>query len=76
MEKAWVLDFQKNKATPEAQAEIRELWADNELGNDTYYHSTTLEELREEGEYPAIIAYLETQAELKEDDTIMLHWWW
>lgn len=55
--------------------EMRDMWAEKELGNDDYYVPVTVAELEEEDEYPVIQTYLITQG-VSRDQVVLIHFWW
>lgn len=72
-----VFDAQTFECPKEVEDDVRKVWADNEFGNDYYYLSTSIEALEEEGngDYKHLVAHLRNEG-LKDDEEILLHWWW
>jgi len=86
-EKVVYLDAQvnSNDIPKEAYDELRDLWATNELGNDTEYFNWEWEGMIGDGDDHYINKYFNLAKFLKEqlvkegypeDQSIMIHWWW
>ena len=74
VEKVWFFDAQWSDCPTFIEDEVRQLWADYELGNDNYFYKSTLNsELYER--YPRIYLWLEHKG-VKEGERVMIHWWW
>lgn len=78
-----VLEAQASPLPREVYDEIRDLWSNNEFGNDNYYYRWTewdfaaADEVDNEdsiyyGGYPAIAAYLREHGIEK----CLIHYWW
>jgi hypothetical protein len=65
-----LFDVQWSDCPVEVEAEIKELWRDNEFGNDNYYFEWKSEEWGED--YPIINEFLK----LKGITECLIHWWW
>ena len=65
-----VFDLQSDKHPHEVGEEIREMWANYELGNDHSY-IRWYEDMVDE--YPHTAKFLQEQG--VEDDNVLLHWW-
>ncbi len=83
MQQVWLFDVQWSDCPVEVAAEIRELWASEELNNGQYYAwsaGTTVydcdtdEEVPFEQVYPLIHWWI-TKNE-RANDTVLIHWWW
>lgn len=81
MKKTWILETTWNKDCPlEVNKEVGNLWSDYlEYGNDYYYWSTSLDELKQmlnEGtQVKAIIDYVEPFVDDSKEQ-ILIHYWW
>ncbi len=75
--KVYYIDAQCGPTLPEPVYEdVRQIWEDNELGNDFYMYNTSLENL-EECDYPDLITYIkEQEPNIDPTDKIIVHWWW
>lgn len=61
--------------TPEfVLEEVRQLWSDYELGNDRYIYKTNLDDELFVS-YPRIYFWLKHN-NVKEDEEVIVHWWW
>ena len=78
MQQYWVLDVTSDKDVPKEVAdEVREHWADMELGND-YYYTTLATKWMDENDHSldATIEYVKAQGLDPATDNILLHFWW
>lgn len=65
-----LFDVQWTNCPVEVEDQVRTLWTDAELGNDTSYYSWNSES---DGEsYPVIDEYLKSRGVEK----CLIHWWW
>lgn len=72
--KVWFFDVQWSDCPTFIEEEVRQLWSDYDLGNDDYFYKSTLNsELY--NRYPRIYLWLEHKG-VKEDERVMIHWWW
>lgn len=75
-----VFNVQWSNCPVEVETEVRQLWRDNELGNDRYFYpwNDSEEERNENGEsqdseeYPIIAEYLRSRGVTK----CWIQWWW
>jgi hypothetical protein len=81
MKKVWLLETTWNKdCPPEVKDAVRELWGDYlEYGNDHYYWSTSLDELKGLLEdclkVQPILSYASKFVTDDEED-FLIHYWW
>ena len=72
--KQWVFEAQSTDTPEDVVAEVRKLWSGNGLGNDFFVYRTELdEELFEE--YPKIYFWLKYN-DVKENEKVIIHYWW
>jgi len=68
-----VFNAQWTDCPVEVEKEVKKLWRDNELGNDTeYYHWDGSEDEEDHENYPIIHEYLKSKGVTK----CLIHWWW
>lgn len=73
--KVWVLNAQWTNCPIEVEDEVRKIWVNSDLGNDTSIYKTTLQELIYD--YPIIAQYIiEQNLDIQEKDLLFIHWWW
>jgi hypothetical protein len=65
-----VFDVQWSDCPVEVEAEVKQLWRDNELSNDNSYYSWNEKEDSET--YPIIAEYLKS----KGVTDCLINWWW
>lgn len=65
-----IFEVQWTDCPVEVEAEVKQLWRDQSLGNDYYYAEWDDEEMCED--YPVISRYLRKHG-VKE---CLIHWWW
>lgn len=78
-DKVYIFDAQINSSemSEEAEYEVRELWARQELNNNKDYARWNWENGPQD--YPHLAKFLEGQLELTgltKEDQILIHWWW
>lgn len=72
--KVWFFDVQWSDCPDEVQDEVRHAWSAYELGNDKYIIKRELDdELFED--YPLIYMWLKHKG-VKENEKVIIHWWW
>lgn len=73
-----IFEAQWSDCPVEVEEEVKQLWRDNELGNDTCYYNWNIENENESDgadgkiKYPLIRAYLKS----KKIKKCLIHWWW
>lgn len=76
-EQIYWFDLQNEHLPKEVQEEVRDLWMENDLGNDRYFYTWDHDFELEDGTYYHIAKLIESELggdELK--STILIHWWW
>lgn len=72
--KKWVFDVQWSDCPSIVAGEVKKIWRDFDLGNDSYIKKVDVDiELKEE--YPRIYHWLKHKG-VKEDESVWIHWWW
>ena len=73
--KVWFLDAQWSDCPIEVETEVKKLWKDYSLGNDNFILKSDVQDLMED--YPVILQYVkEKEPDIKDDEKIIIHWWW
>lgn len=83
LRQVWVLDLQWSNCPEELEREANYIWQSWNLSNDHCYKKFTLKDLKSEyfSDLPLINKYILEQIEarnldIKEDEQILIHWWW
>lgn len=72
--KVWFFDVQWSDCPDFVEDEVKNLWDNQELSNDS---SLSIHHLDDElfDEYPSIYLWLKYKG-VKQDDKVVIHWWW
>jgi hypothetical protein len=74
IKKVFFFDVQWSDCPRSVKEEVKHIWRDHDLGNDTYIYKTTLDEDLFE-QYPRVYFWLKFN-KVKEGENVIIHWWW
>lgn len=69
IQKVTVFEVQWSNCPVEVEREVKDLWSNNDLGNDVFYYHWVGDRAET---YPLIAEYLQS----KNVTECLIHWWW